>query len=149
MSIVDGRYRYVGASPPGTVPRGLEPTDGQFISAIVGPRRAGKTAYMLQVMAGLPLPPSNKIFLNGEDVNLEGVAADQLDRVEETAFRVYRPDRALQIWLFIRPSPMTQSRFGVVASGWGRRDGPVYRTAHRVFGSGKSPRSEGFRPLTR
>ena len=61
----------------------------------------GKTTYMLQVMASLPLPPSTKIFLNGEDVNLEGIAADQLDGLEETAFRVYRPDRTKQVCLFI------------------------------------------------
>lgn len=74
---------------------------GRFIAAIIGPRRAGKTTFMLQVMDDLPLPESNKILVNGEDVNLEGITTDHLEDIEEAAFRIYRPDRTKEIYLFI------------------------------------------------
>jgi len=102
MNIDAALVRYVGASAPrGTVKREIALPDGRFISAIIGPRRAGKTTFMLQVMDGMSLPASNKILVNGEDVNLEGVTADELSRIEEAAFRIYRPDRTKEICLFI------------------------------------------------
>lgn len=85
----------------GTVKREIELADGQFIAAIVGPRRAGKTTFMLQRMGELPLPASNKILVNGEDVNLEGLTAEGLDDIEEAVFRIYKPDKTKEIHLFI------------------------------------------------
>ena len=102
MNIDAALVRYVGASAPrGTVERDIVLPEGRFISAIIGPRRAGKTTFMLQVMDAMPLPASNKILVNGEDVNLEGVATDDLGKIEEAAFRIYRPDRTKEICLFI------------------------------------------------
>ncbi|MEM3684080.1 MAG: hypothetical protein QXT39_00300 [Conexivisphaerales archaeon] len=48
--------------------------------AVVGPRRARKTTYTLQIKKGLKLPEENKIFLNCEDINLVGIQTDHLKR---------------------------------------------------------------------
>lgn len=73
--------RYRDTRPAATtVKRDLELPDAKFISAVIGPRRAGKTTYMLLLREQIPLPASNKILINGEDVNLEGIAADRLDK---------------------------------------------------------------------
>jgi len=94
--------RYKGAKAPiGTVKRDFVPANRRFMTAIIGPRRAGKTTLMLQIMDALPLPDSNKILLNGEDVGFEGMTADDLSKVEEAAFRTYRPDTAKDVVLFI------------------------------------------------
>ncbi|MDG6929059.1 MAG: ATP-binding protein, partial [Nitrososphaerota archaeon] len=71
------------------------------MSAVIGPRRAGKTTFMLQHMDRLPLPSSNKVFVNGEDVGFEGMTSDDLAKVEEAVFRLYRPDTTRDVSLFI------------------------------------------------
>ena len=49
----------------------------------------------------MAVPASNKIFINGEDINFGGITAGRLGEIEETAFRVYAPDRRHDIYLFI------------------------------------------------
>ncbi|MDG6988648.1 MAG: ATP-binding protein [Nitrososphaerota archaeon] len=100
IDLAVGRYR--GATAPrGAVKRDAAVEDGSFMSAIIGPRRAGKTTFMLQLMDGLPLPASNKVFVNGEDVAFEGMTADDLPKIEEAVFRLYRPDPTKDLRLFI------------------------------------------------
>ncbi|MDV3243557.1 MAG: ATP-binding protein [Nitrososphaerales archaeon] len=102
MSIDRGVARYFGFSAPShTVQREITLPKGDFVLAIVGPRRAGKTTYLLQVMERLPVPKSNKVFVNGEDVNFEGMTAKDLDALEESIFRVYSPDTTKDIYLLI------------------------------------------------
>ena len=94
--------RYKGATAPkGTVRRDISVEDGGFMAAVIGPRRAGKTTFVLQFMDASPLPPSNKVYVNGEDVGFEGITQDDLPGVEEAIFRLYRPDTAKEIRLFI------------------------------------------------
>lgn len=102
MDIEASLARYRDIRPPATtVKRDLELTDRKFIAAVIGPRRSGKTTYMLMLRDEIQLPATNKILINGEDINLEGITTDQLDRLEEAAFRVYRPDEAKEIVLFV------------------------------------------------
>ena len=72
-----------------------------FINAIIGPRRVGKTSLMLLYKKNLKVSQSNKIFINGEDVDLVGITADDLDRVEEAIHRIYKPKETEGIYLFI------------------------------------------------
>ncbi|MGC8516481.1 MAG: ATP-binding protein [Candidatus Acidifodinimicrobium sp.] len=72
-----------------------------FISAIVGPRRAGKTLFMIQLMKELNIPESNKIFINGEDIDFEGISTSDLDKIEDMINKVYQVDSSNPIWLFI------------------------------------------------
>ena len=44
---------------------------------------------------------TNKIFINGEDIDLVGLTADDLDKLEETFYRIYKPDESKEIYLFI------------------------------------------------
>ena len=72
-----------------------------FISAIIGPRRAGKTLFMIQLINALDVPESNKIFINGEDIDFEGISIKDLDNVEDTINKIYKIDYSKQVWLFI------------------------------------------------
>ena len=104
MNIENGLKRYVGIKPPkGFLPRAIaiQMPSNRFMNAIIGPRRAGKTTFMLQILDSLELPESNKIFVNCEDVNFEGITTDDLDRIEETIFKIYSPDDKKEIHLFI------------------------------------------------
>jgi hypothetical protein len=74
---------------------------GNFINSIIGPRRAGKTFFMLHYKNSLNLPESNKIFINGEDIDLEGLKSSDLDTVEKSIFAIYSPDKEKDICLFI------------------------------------------------
>lgn len=72
-----------------------------FITAIIGPRRAGKTLFMIQLMKELNVPESNKIFINGEDIDFEGITVRDLDSVENITNKIYNVDTSKPIWLFI------------------------------------------------
>ena len=100
IDLAVSRYKGAGA-PKGTVTRDVALEDGGFMSAVIGPRRAGKTTFMLQFMDRLSLPAANKVYLNGEDVGFEGMGADGLSKVEEAVFRLYRPDANAEVRLFI------------------------------------------------
>jgi predicted AAA+ superfamily ATPase len=74
---------------------------GNFINAIIGPRRAGKTFLMLLHKNAIELPDSNKIFISGEDIDFEGIRTDDLDEIERAIFRIYNPDMSKDIYMFI------------------------------------------------
>ena len=76
-------------------------TKGNFINAIIGPRRSGKTSLMLLYMKGLEIEKGNKVFINCEDIDFFGITANDLSRLEETMYRVYKPDQKEDIYLFI------------------------------------------------
>ena len=104
MNIENGLKRYVGIKPPkGFVSRAfaIQMPSNRFMNAIIGPRRAGKTTFMLQILDSLELPESNKIFVNCEDINFEGITTDDLDKIEEAIFKIYSPDEKKEIYLFI------------------------------------------------
>ncbi|MGD0805426.1 MAG: ATP-binding protein [Candidatus Bathyarchaeia archaeon] len=83
------------------VPRDITIPEVNFINAIIGPRRSGKTSLMLLFMKGLDVEKGNKVFINCEDVGFVGVTAKDLGRLEEAIFRVYEPDETKDIYLFI------------------------------------------------
>jgi hypothetical protein len=75
--------------------------EGNFINAIVGPRRSGKTSLMLLYMKSLDIEKGNKVFINCEDIDLFGITVSDLSRMEEAMYRVYKPDETKDIYLFI------------------------------------------------
>jgi predicted AAA+ superfamily ATPase len=94
--------RYMGATAPkGTVKRDITVAGDRFMAAVIGPRWAGNTTFMLQFMESIPLPSSNKVFVNGEDVGFEGMTQNELPKIEEAMFRLYRPDTTKEVRLFI------------------------------------------------
>ncbi len=102
MDIENAISRYKGyGTGINIIDRSIQMHKGNFINAIIGPRRAGKTFFMLQYKTALDAPDRNKIFLNGEDINLEGVTVDNLNDIEKMMFKIYNPDESKQIYLFI------------------------------------------------
>jgi hypothetical protein len=104
MNIENGLKRYVGIKlPQGFLSRVVDTPSlsGRLMNAIIGPRRAGKTTFMIQTLNSLDLPESNKIFINCEDINFEGITSDELDEIEEAIFKIYSPDNKKDIYLFI------------------------------------------------
>ncbi len=94
------RYRDYGKKL-NIIARQVPSIKGNFISAIIGPRRAGKTYLMLQQKNALDLPDNNKIFINGEDIDFEGIKTDDLDKIEKSIFKIYNPDPDKDMYLFI------------------------------------------------
>jgi hypothetical protein len=93
---------YVGyAEGAELVPREITLREENFINAIIGPRRSGKTSLMLLYMKSLNVDQSNKIFINCEDIGFAGITTEDLIRLEEAIFRVYKPDETKSIYLFI------------------------------------------------
>jgi predicted AAA+ superfamily ATPase len=83
------------------VPRDITVREVNFINAIIGPRRSGKTSLMLLFMKSLDVEKSNKVFINCEDIGFVGITVEDLGRLEEAIFRVYKPDETKGIYLFI------------------------------------------------
>ena len=81
--------------------RGVILHEGNFINAIIGPRRSGKTSIMLLYKRGLDVAESNKLFINCEDIDFVGITAGDLDSLEEAMYRVYKPDETKSVYLFI------------------------------------------------
>ena len=93
---------YVGyAEGADLVPRDITLREGNFINAVIGPRRSGKTSLMLLYMKGLIVDRRNGVFINCEDIGFSGITTEDLSRLEEAIFRVYHPDVTKGIYLFI------------------------------------------------
>ncbi len=75
--------------------------EGNFINAIIGPRRSGKTSLMLLYMKSLGVEESNKVFINCEDIDFVGITVNDLSKLEEAIYRIYKPDATKEIYLFI------------------------------------------------
>lgn len=78
--------------------------DSDFIIAISGPRRAGKTYLCFQIMSSLlekGLPKDNLLYINFEDNKLINANANDLDKLLETFFELFQPDPKKPIYLFL------------------------------------------------
>jgi predicted AAA+ superfamily ATPase len=75
--------------------------EGNFINALIGPRRSGKTSLMLLYMRRLKVGESNKVFINCEDIDFAGITANDLGSLEEAVYRVYDPVETEDVYLFI------------------------------------------------
>ena len=75
--------------------------EGNFINSVIGPRRSGKTSLMLLYMKNLAIEKNNTVFINCEDIDFVGITANDLSKLEEAIYRVYKPDEAEDIYLFI------------------------------------------------
>jgi predicted AAA+ superfamily ATPase len=102
MNLEAAITRYINVHPPSNlVKREAQVNTSNLIKAIVGPRRAGKTTFMLQLKDSIAQPESNKIFLNCEDINLVGLREEHLEQLERTWLKVYSPSSSNDIFLFI------------------------------------------------
>ncbi len=74
---------------------------GNFINAVTGPRRSGKTSLLLLYMKSLEIAENNKVFINCEDIDFVGITPNDLSKIEEAIYRVYKPNQTNDIYLFI------------------------------------------------
>ena len=102
MNLENALVRYVGYGKNiELVKRTVVLNEGNFINAIIGPRRSGKTSLMLLYKKSLDVAESNKVFINCEDIDFVGITTGDLDSLEEAVYRVYKPDETQSIYLFI------------------------------------------------
>jgi hypothetical protein len=102
MNLENALVRYVGyGNSIDLVERDTILHEGNFINAIIGPRRAGKTSLMLLHKKKIETPESNKIFINCEDIDFVGIKTSDLSSLEEAMHRVYKPDETKNIYVFI------------------------------------------------
>ena len=77
--------------------------DSDFITAITGPRRAGKTFFCFQLINKLKekVSKENMLYLNFEDEKLLGAEAKDLDKLLETFYEMSSPKKNQNIYLFL------------------------------------------------
>jgi len=102
MNIENALARYIDyGSGLKLIKRGIKINDsGNFIKALVGPRRAGKSSMMLILMQKLREKGEKPVFINGEDIDFVGITANDLDSIENAIYRVYKLGGG-RIYLFI------------------------------------------------
>lgn len=75
-----------------------------FIIAVIGPRRVGKTYLCYQAIGDLlkkGVPKSNILYLNFEDDKLLGAEAKDISLLLEAYYEMYAPDKKQEIYLFL------------------------------------------------
>ena len=93
--------------PPSLVRRELRvPLDLRIKRAIsiIGPRRAGKTYYMFQLITDLlerGVERDRILYVNLEDYRLEGADYRDLGSILETYYEMYPENRGRKVWLFL------------------------------------------------
>jgi uncharacterized protein len=102
MNLERALVRYVGfGKNVELVNRDIVLREGNFVNAVIGPRRSGKTSLMLLYMKHLGVKESNKVFINCEDIDFVGITVSDLGSLEEAMYRVYNPVETEDIYLFI------------------------------------------------
>jgi predicted AAA+ superfamily ATPase len=102
MNLERALVRYVGfGKNVELVNRDIVLREGNFVNAVIGPRRSGKTSLMLLYMKRLGVKESNKVFINCEDIDFVGITVSDLGSLEEAMYRVYNPVETEDIYLFI------------------------------------------------
>jgi len=95
----------LAASPPSLTRRDtrIPQVPGKAV-AVIGPRRAGKTTFLWQVLAerlAAATPRERLLYFNFEDERLAGMTADDLGLIVEEYFRLHPEVRDRQYALFL------------------------------------------------
>ncbi len=103
MNIENALARYIDyGSKIELIERDILVSDNSsFIKALVGPRRAGKSSMMLILMQKLRKKGITPIFINGEDIDFVGITPENLDKIEDTIYKVYALSASKPVYLFI------------------------------------------------
>lgn len=78
--------------------------ESDFIITISGPRRAGKTFICFQIIEEIMkkgIPKENILYINFEDNKLIGANSNDLEKLLETYFELYKVDKNKKIYLFL------------------------------------------------
>ena len=74
---------------PSLINRDIKIYDINKIYSVIGPRRAGKTHFLLQVVASLNLSKSNFLYINFEDDRLIDLQTSDLDLIINSFYELY------------------------------------------------------------
>ena len=83
------------------IDRDVNLSKANFINSLIGPRRAGKSSIMLIYMNKLYKENKKVIFINGEDIDFEGLTLNDLDKIEIEIRRIYNINASDKVYLFI------------------------------------------------
>lgn len=92
---------------PHLIERDIEiPTETPIKRAITitGPRRAGKTYVMFQLIQKLlkdNIHPNRILYVNFERTDLEGIDANDLNELIKTYYEIYPENKGKKIWMFL------------------------------------------------
>ena len=92
------------SDPPDTKPRDMNiPLNLDLIISIVGPRRAGKTFLMYDLIRKLirDIPKNNILYVNFENEYLTGMKATDLDDLISVFFELSHPSEDYPVYLFL------------------------------------------------
>jgi hypothetical protein len=119
---------------PETIERDLDvPVNLDLIISIIGPRRAGKTFLMYDLIKKLltDVPKNNILYINFENENLTGMKATDLDDLISVFFELSNPSHKFPIYLFMDEIQVVEN--------WSRWVNRIYETKrYKVFISGSS-----------
>ena len=90
--------------PPETKPRDMNiPLDLDLIISIVGPRRAGKTFLMYDLIRKLikDIPKNNILYVNFENEYLTGMKATDLDNLISVFFELSHTSEDYPVYLLL------------------------------------------------
>ena len=94
------RYKDYGKNVK-LIDRDVNLSTANFINSLIGPRRAGKSSIMLIYMNKLYKENKKVIFINGEDIDFEGLTLNDLDKIEIEIRRIYNVNSSDKVYLFI------------------------------------------------
>ena len=120
-------------SVPSLVPRDLRvPFELRInrVISIVGPRRAGKTFYMFQLIGELSrhVDRSRLLYVNFEDVRLEGASARDFVKLIDVYYEIFPENRKCKVWMFFDEVQNVEGWEIVVRSLIDMRNVQVYAT---------------------
>jgi predicted AAA+ superfamily ATPase len=103
MNIENALARYIDyGSNVKLIERSIKMNEsGNFIKALVGPRRAGKSSIMLLLMQKLRGKGVKPVFINCEDIDFTGITVNDLDKLENAIYNIYELDNKSRVYLFI------------------------------------------------
>lgn len=119
---------------PDTIQRRITiPIDIDLIISIIGPRRAGKTFLMYDVIRRLlvDIPRRNILYINFESEYLTGLKGTDLDDLISVFFELSNPSVNLPVYLFLDEIQVVEN--------WSRWVNRMYESKkYRIFISGSS-----------
>lgn len=110
---------------PKLIERTLKVSPGKKINAMIGPRRAGKTYYLYQIMKGME--KENTVYLNFESTRLFGLNFKEIKEAVEIHKRLFKKKNPV---LFLDEPQNIQN--------WEKAVRELYDEGHTIFISGSS-----------
>ncbi|RLI94321.1 MAG: hypothetical protein DRO92_03050, partial [Candidatus Altiarchaeales archaeon] len=87
---------------PALIERSIKiPLKPESIVSIIGPRQAGKTFRMFQIIKELPVFKDNILYVNFEHERLRNLDANDLRDMLKVFYQMFSPDEKFPVYLFL------------------------------------------------